>query len=368
MAVVQRSKPYFLDLGAPVSLDALVSRLQTLLGNADAMFSQLYGDLNDVQTDLTSTEAKVAASGIGVSVVQGDLLVGTGPNTLAALHKSATATRYLANTGGSNQPQWDQVNLANGVSGVLPLASYASPITVEAASNATGTQNDWAPTIAVNGTTIQPWNGTADIIVTGLSGLPTGAIWIFKNIGTKNAFFPHLNAGSAAAHQFTNIITVGNGTPVAPGGFIAYYNDGTNLKILGHEQGASINVTFNAGDFTANGAMTWTVSAGNVATFAYRVRGAMVLVSLFISNTTVGGTLNNELLVKIPNGFNIAVSKLVPIQVLDNGVAGSNTGLLSANTSVAVNQLLVFKDFGGSNYSASTAATFVRGDIEFSAT
>lgn len=54
---------------------------------------------------------------------QGDLLYASAANTLAKLAKSATATRYLANTGASNNPNWDQINLANGVTGVLPVAN-----------------------------------------------------------------------------------------------------------------------------------------------------------------------------------------------------------------------------------------------------
>ena len=51
---------------------------------------------------------------MGITPVQG----GSAANTLSALGKSTTATRYLANTGTNNNPQWDQVNLTNGVTGV----------------------------------------------------------------------------------------------------------------------------------------------------------------------------------------------------------------------------------------------------------
>lgn len=57
------------------------------------------------------------------TVAQGDLLYGSASNVITALGKSTTATRYLANTGASNAPQWDQINLANGVTGTLPVAN-----------------------------------------------------------------------------------------------------------------------------------------------------------------------------------------------------------------------------------------------------
>jgi hypothetical protein len=54
---------------------------------------------------------------------QGDMLYASATNTWANLSKDATATRYLANTGTNNNPKWDQVNLTNGVTGILPIAN-----------------------------------------------------------------------------------------------------------------------------------------------------------------------------------------------------------------------------------------------------
>ena len=54
------------------------------------------------------------------------MLYASAANTLAKLAKNTTATRYLANTGTSNNPNWDQVNLANGVTGTLPTANGGS--------------------------------------------------------------------------------------------------------------------------------------------------------------------------------------------------------------------------------------------------
>jgi hypothetical protein len=59
----------------------------------------------------------------GVSLAQGDVLYATGASTLVALAKSASASRYLSNTGSSNNPAWAQIDLGNGVSGALPVAN-----------------------------------------------------------------------------------------------------------------------------------------------------------------------------------------------------------------------------------------------------
>jgi hypothetical protein len=59
---------------------------------------------------------------------QGDLIYASAANTLAKLAKDTNATRYLSNTGASNAPAWAQVNLANGVTGTLPVANGGTNI------------------------------------------------------------------------------------------------------------------------------------------------------------------------------------------------------------------------------------------------
>ena len=65
--------------------------------------------------------------GTGISTyTQGDILYSSAANTLAKLAKDTNATRYLSNTGASNNPAWAQVNLANGVTGNLAVANLNS--------------------------------------------------------------------------------------------------------------------------------------------------------------------------------------------------------------------------------------------------
>lgn len=74
----------------------------------------------------TSLAGAVYASGgafLSVALAQGDLLFGSATNTLSTLAKNTTATRYLSNTGTTNNPAWSQVNLTNGVTGLLPSAN-----------------------------------------------------------------------------------------------------------------------------------------------------------------------------------------------------------------------------------------------------
>lgn len=74
---------------------------------------------------IASTTVPYGGTGI-TSIAQGDLLYGSATNTLSALAKDTNATRYLSNTGTSNNPAWAQVNLTNGVTGILPQSNGGS--------------------------------------------------------------------------------------------------------------------------------------------------------------------------------------------------------------------------------------------------
>jgi len=58
-----------------------------------------------------------------VMTTAGDILYASGANTPARLAKSTTSTQYLANTGTSNVPAWNEVALDTGVSGTLPVGN-----------------------------------------------------------------------------------------------------------------------------------------------------------------------------------------------------------------------------------------------------
>lgn len=147
-----------------------------------------------------STSLDTTQGGTGItSYTQGDLLYYNTGTTLTALAKNTTATRYLSNTGANNNPAWAQIDLTNGVTGVLP-----------AANGGTGVNNS-TRTLTVNSN-----SGTLNF---------TGAS---KTLGISNSItlagtdsttmtFPSTNATIArtdAAQTFTGLQTFNDGAAI----------------------------------------------------------------------------------------------------------------------------------------------------------
>lgn len=112
------------------------------------------------------------AGGTGLtSYSQGDLLYYNTGTTLTALAKNTTATRYLSNTGTNNNPAWAQVNLANGVTGTLPVGNggtglstlTANRVLYASATDTVGTSANFT----YNGTNLTVTGGN---VVIGTSG------------------------------------------------------------------------------------------------------------------------------------------------------------------------------------------------------
>lgn len=161
----------------------------------------------------------VTNGGTGLtSLAQGDLLYGFAANTIAALTKNTSATRYLANTGTSNAPAWAQVDVTNGVTGALPIANGGSGQTgATAAFNALDPLTTKGDLIAHNGTdSIRVAVGTNGLPLVADSGSTPGVAWAAvgpSGGGTGLTSYTKGDLIAAASSSVLAALTVGaNGT------------------------------------------------------------------------------------------------------------------------------------------------------------
>jgi hypothetical protein len=142
---------------------------------------------------------------------QGDLFYGSATNTISALAKNASSTRYLSNTGGSNNPAWAQVDLSNGVTANLPVGNLGS---------------------GTNASSSTFWRGDATWAIPGANG---DMVWTASRVGWA---FPSAVLGGGITYPFA-------GTNSAPAGISA-----------GSASVPAINETATTAEADANGTTT----------------------------------------------------------------------------------------------------------------
>ena len=139
---------------------------------------------------------------------------------------------------------------------------------------------------------------------------------------------------------------------------VQHASDGSHGRITERGRttpmGEWVTVPFNPTDYAGNGSMTWTVALANVVTFKYMLVGKTMFVMGLWTATSVGGTPNIVLTVKIPGGFLSADTTRWASQGLDNGVVTS-----TQNRTNAAGRTLNITRQNLANWTASAANTEV---------
>ncbi len=142
---------------------------------------------------------------------QGDLLYGSASNVWTALAKDTNATRYLSNTGSSNNPAWAKVDISNGVTGIFVQPSGIQvPITTPGAYPYTTLTSDFVILV----------DTSAARTITPLGSPATGQMYRIKD-----------NTGSAALNNIT----------ITPSGKNI---DGAASKVINSNYG-SVDIVYN---------------------------------------------------------------------------------------------------------------------------
>lgn len=138
---------------------------------------------------------------------QGDVIYASALNTLASLGKSASATRYLSNTGTSNNPAWAQVDLTTGVTGILPVANGGGGIGTGTSGGVLG----YTSTTTLASSVLLTMN--ALVLGGGAGATPTP----LASLGTTTTLL-HGNAAGAPTWSAVDLINDTTGTVTAARG------------------------------------------------------------------------------------------------------------------------------------------------------
>ena len=113
-----------------------------------------------------------------------------------------------------------------------------------------------------------------------------------------------------------------------------------------------------SGDFTGNGAMTWTVDSADRETVRYQLVDTTMRLAFHISSSTVAGTPNTDLQIKIPAGKTCSMTVATAIYVNDNG-----TRSIGWATAVSGEMVIRCRLINTGNWAAATNTTGVFGQL-----
>lgn len=299
---------------------------------------------------------------------QGDLIYGSGANALSTLAKNASATRYLANTGAANSPAWDQINMANGVTGTLTVpngGTGAGSLTGILTGNGTSaitatavTQHDVLVGGASNAITSVAPTATQGVplVSQGASADPAFGTASVPGGGSGNtSFTPYtlITAGTTATGALQNVASVGsanqvlvsNGAAALPSwsnvsALAVTSVNGTANQIASSNPGAGSTTLSIPSTFIAPGSIEATTSIKADTVFntpttsstvgQYQINGTAVMHSYGTNNFYLGASSGN--FTQTGTGLNVGIGA----SALNATTTGNNNTCIGYNSGLLV--------------------------------
>lgn len=228
---------------------------------------------------------------------------------------------------------------------------------------ATGSQNNVSITSGGVEADVMVCSNASDLTITGIvapaSPAKPGKLLTIIAAGAGHVYLSHMSASSSAANRLYN--KVGSGpTPLTAGsGRATYCYLGSEWYLIHHDQGDYISATFAAGNFTGNGAMTWTVASGDRAT-GWKLVGTEVHFYFTLTTTSVGGTPNTMLQISNSEWGGFTAEHTIysrPAYANDNGTIVDAVLCHASSTTVFIHKS------AGTNWTAATDNTSIYGTL-----
>ena len=302
-----------------------------------------------------------------IMTTAGDIIYASAANTPARLAKSTTSTQYLANTGTSNVPQWNEVALATGVSGTLPVANGGTGITSLGSNVATflGTPSSanlrsaltdetgtGGAVFATSPTLVTPALGTpASGVLTNATGLPTAGI--LDNAVTL--------AKMAGITRGSIIYGDASGDPSA-------LAKGTETYVLtaGADDiswaAASAGAVVREGGQTTEATMTATSAADLLSATSLTIAAAEPFTLIFDARKTTGATANAGIGLKLNSTVIVEATTTDMIWRANGSANEATSGSHNSITSPRIANYVDGGNMGGRGTTVSAGQVYRQGD------
>jgi len=125
--------------------------------------------------------------------------------------------------------------------------------------------------------------------------------------------------------------------------------------------GAWVDAPYDASAFVGGGSMIWTVPAGAVITYGHALLGKLLTVAFYLDGTSISGTPDPLLIVRIPGGYYSARNVIAPAVCYDANVTPVPTRLylISGDPGIRIQQI------SGDPWQVSSGTTYIFGLLTF---